>query len=1591
MSSLDWTSIREDLQASTKQRLSGLESLEALLKRASLNKAELGELLDLSPGLLSDANSKVAQQTLEALCVVVKRQDVSLGPYASLIVPSVAERLGDSRQPVRAQALHVLVALFKALKPDVVLEKLNPLWQHKSWKVKHGLLEVIAEVASTGDVSTFISGRDQNNAVLKQIVRMMEEPDMTVREAALGCLEEIHRQAPAAVVNAVQASSLRPERQREVFSRLGADTVPVDVAPKRGGADEPAAPNAASAYMQGAADTAPAERISGSGAGGSTAAAREMQARRQSSAAAGPGPATSAAAAAAATVKRGGFKDGGGMTVDGELPQVAPILITSERELRAEMEAATALLAQAPCLDWQGRMTAMQRLEGLVLGGALEYECFFEAMKGLAQALSQQFKERRSTIARQTCHLIGVLATHMGARFEPHALTLLPVLFGVVVITVAVMAESADLGVRTVLRHCQTQRLLQLVSDVVCKDKSPKTRQFCANYICLILEEWDVGVWARNTEPLEAALRAAAQDSLGDTRAAARTAMALYNSAQPERARAFLQRLDSGLQDKLSAALGVATKPAKPAPSTFSRQSIKTFIARQPSAAEDIIVVMPGPKSSPRPTEVVATAPLPQPVEAVAVPRPRAGRTSNAFAAAPLAASSQEAAAATEVPVALPRPAASTATARPARKSLGLPPGRIPGGSADLTSLLGEPSSTSAVDPVTQARAAALRRPRMSALPYDLPQRVPAEAPAASTSGATVREPSAAGRVPCPAPMESRPPMPPAPSAVPSSSRTSNAWQLQAERSAPDLTTTAAATAPATTSSAATAAAQPGGSGGAVMGSGLVPLSRVVAAIMGGPRTWTEKVDALNALSAHIRASLVAGGIAGGHSSDSTAPLPLLAAEPDKVLAALERVRERVMEALEDPHLKVLSAALALVGDTVRHYGRVLEPQLDRLLPLLLSKGAEHKEGLRVACADVLSECGTSYRPDVLLPALTKSLDLVKLPRGKQGALDFFKAHAGRWGPLQPTQLKHWLVRLAPLLDDRTPELRRRAAEVLDLLLAAAWAREPIAYVAYQHNSPDVGPLRRYLASSHTVAAALGGASLTAAAQPHSTSLNGSSSQLGATASALQQQMAGLALSGVAPPAIGDNRRQLPGNAPLLNPGVLPPSVAAYGAPPRGGHGASSNGASGTAATQLLPPGGLAPAVEEVQRHAVSMDGAAQARGWAGTGLGPQAALQQQQQPAIAAWVSSGSRPSYDGMPSTSGTQDHTLQPGTHRSSAPGSSAAFAAEAVRGAYGAGPAPPTPASFAPPQPLSLYTGPCLAPASLSHGGGRPRLQAPADPTAQLVFLGQLLDTARAAVSGGGSQEQQTAMEALADAAECCGREAWVRTFPLLMVEVTGCWLPHASSGLRMMGLALLKELLMHQPALFGETNLESTLGLLLAGVGDSSRDVSMTGSQALKQLLSRASPAPALQLLQAALPREREAHRRTPGDKGARLVAVLEGMRALAARLERPELHRLSFIALPDTGCSLVEGLVANLNDPETSVRRGAVVTLADLWYRLGHSVRDVLQVLAASNYNLLCIYYLKMHGITVRTDVEDPTQHPLVLGGGAGGGGVLGL
>lgn len=77
--------------------------------------------------------------------------------------------------------------------------------------------------------------------------------------------------------------------------------------------------------------------------------------------------------------------------------------------------------------------------------------------------------------------------------------------------------------------------------------------------------------------------------------------------------------------------------------------------------------------------------------------------------------------------------------------------------------------------------------------------------------------------------------------------------------------------------------------------------------------------------------------------------------------------------------LQVLSAVLSLVGDVVRAHPRVLEAQLDRLLPLLFNKGADSKELQRAACAEVLAgasqfhQCSASSCPHAVFTALCAS------------------------------------------------------------------------------------------------------------------------------------------------------------------------------------------------------------------------------------------------------------------------------------------------------------------------------------------------------------------------------------------------------------------------------------------------------------------------------------------------------------------------------------------------------------------------------------------------------------------------------------------
>ena len=231
--------------------------------------------------------------------------------------------------------------------------------------------------------------------------------------------------------------------------------------------------------------------------------------------------------------RKGGYLDAVGSSTSGDLPAVRAIAVQHEGELRHQLDGVQADLA--PHVDWLKRVDAMLRLEGLVMGGE-DYQSLPDLLLGLRAALvaqvgcrhalepprrraplpascalrppalRAQLQDRRSAVSRQACHLSGVMAQACGARFEPHALQLLPALFKAVSMSIQVSAdvagagaaspccqpvvspclhaqvvtEAADVAVQTILDYCRSPRLLVIVCGIVKTDKSTRLRQLAS-------------------------------------------------------------------------------------------------------------------------------------------------------------------------------------------------------------------------------------------------------------------------------------------------------------------------------------------------------------------------------------------------------------------------------------------------------------------------------------------------------------------------------------------------------------------------------------------------------------------------------------------------------------------------------------------------------------------------------------------------------------------------------------------------------------------------------------------------------------------------------------------------------------------------------------------------------------------------------------------------------------------------------------------------------------------------------------------------------------------------------------------------------
>ncbi|URD78352.1 HEAT repeat family protein [Musa troglodytarum] len=419
----------------TKERMAGVERLHQVLEATtkSLSTAEVTALVDACMDLLKDSNFRVSQGALQALSAAAVLSGEHLKLHFNGLVPAVVERLGDGKQPVRDAARQLLITLMEVGVSSLPSSERagSYAWTHRSWRVRE-------EFART--VTTAIGLFASTELPLQRVLQLLTDSNQSVREAATLCIEEMYAQGGPQFREELHRHHLPSSMLKEINARL--EKIEPKVQPSDG---------VGISYVS--AETRP------SSANHKKSSPKTKMAPRETS-----------------------FSSG---DIDAPEKPVAPIKVYSEKELMREMEKIASTLV--PEKDWSLRIAAMQRVESLVYG---DYPSFPALLKQLVAPLSTQLLDRRSSIVKQACHLLNLLSKELLGDFEACAEMLIPVLLKLVVITVLVIAESADNCIKTVL---------------------------CCEYALLILEYWaDAPEIQRSADLYEDLIKCCVADAMSE-------------------------------------------------------------------------------------------------------------------------------------------------------------------------------------------------------------------------------------------------------------------------------------------------------------------------------------------------------------------------------------------------------------------------------------------------------------------------------------------------------------------------------------------------------------------------------------------------------------------------------------------------------------------------------------------------------------------------------------------------------------------------------------------------------------------------------------------------------------------------------------------------------------------------------------------------------------------------------------------------------------------------------------------------------------------------------------------------------------------
>ncbi|MBN3306555.1 CLAP1 protein, partial [Amia calva] len=250
--------------------------------------------------------------------------------------------------------------------------------------------------------------------------------------------------------------------------------------------------------------------------------------------------------------------------------------IYSNRELEDSMNKIREVLSDDKH-DWEHRVVALKKVRSLLIAGAAEYEGYFQHLRLLDGAFKLSAKDLRSQVVREACITLGHLSSVLGNRFDHGAETIMPTLLNLVPNSAKIMATSGIAAIRLILRHTHYPRLIPIMTSN-CTSKSVAVRRRCYEFLDLLLQEWPKNSLERHVSVLTETIKKGIHDADSEARSVARKCYWGFHSNFSREAEQLFQALESSYQKALQSHLknsdSIVSLPQSDRSSSSSQESL---------------------------------------------------------------------------------------------------------------------------------------------------------------------------------------------------------------------------------------------------------------------------------------------------------------------------------------------------------------------------------------------------------------------------------------------------------------------------------------------------------------------------------------------------------------------------------------------------------------------------------------------------------------------------------------------------------------------------------------------------------------------------------------------------------------------------------------------------------------------------------------------------------------------------------------------------------------------------------------------------------------------------------------------------------